>query len=78
MSAYEVAANYILSKTSYRPEIGIICGSGLSNLSKQLTNSVTINYEDIPGFPKATVPGHFGELVFGLLGEFVCITLIFL
>lgn len=68
MSAYEIAANYILSKTSYRPEIGIICGSGLSNLSKQLTNSVTINYEDIPGFPQATVAGHFGELVFGLLG----------
>ena len=29
--------------------IGIICGSGLSGLSKHLTKSITINYEDIPG-----------------------------
>lgn len=46
---------------------------GLSNLSKQLSNSHTIYYEDIPGFPKATVSGHTGELVFGLIGDIECV-----
>ena len=54
------------------PEVMIICGSGLSGLSKNLTQSQTFNYEDIPGFPRATVPGHHGELVFGYLGGLRC------
>lgn len=71
---YEDAAAYLLGRTSFRPEIGIICGSGLSGLSACIDNSVTVNYEDIPGFPQATVPGHFGELVFGTIGgiQVVC------
>lgn len=71
---YEKAANYLKANTTFRPEVGIICGSGLSGLSKALENSVTFNYEDIPGFPAATVPGHFGELVFGTMGgvQVVC------
>ena len=73
MNEYEIAANYLLQATSYRPEIGSICGSGLSNLSKQLSDTVTINYESIPGFPEATVPGHSGELVFGTIGGIQCV-----
>ena len=65
---YETVAAFLASKTTYRPEIGIICGSGLSGLSKSLTQTETFKYEDIPGFPEATVPGHAGELVFGMLG----------
>lgn len=65
---YEIVANFLKANTTYRPEVGIICGSGLSGLSKSLENSVTFKYEDIPGFPSATVPGHAGELVFGTIG----------
>lgn len=51
------------------PLIGIVCGSGLSGLSKALTDTVTIKYSQIPGFPSSTgVIGHKGEVVFGLLG----------
>jgi hypothetical protein len=70
---YEVVASFLLANTSYRPVIGIICGSGLSGLSKNLTQTQTFKYEDIPGFPEATVPGHTGELVFGLLGDLPCV-----
>lgn len=70
---YESVATYLASKTKYRPQIGIICGSGLSGLSKSLTSTETFHYEDIPGFPQATVPGHAGELVFGLLGGIECV-----
>lgn len=65
---YEVVANFLKANTTYRPEVGIICGSGLSGLSKNLENPVTFKYEDVPGFPSATVPGHAGELVFGTIG----------
>lgn len=70
---YEICANYLKSKTDYRPEVGIICGSGLSGLSKSLSNSETFDYKDIPGFPQATVPGHTGELVFGTIGSTQCV-----
>jgi purine-nucleoside phosphorylase len=71
---YEQVASFLSSKTKYRPEIGIICGSGLSGLSKSLSETETFKYEDIPGFPEATVAGHHGELVFGVIGgiETVC------
>lgn len=66
-------ASYLNTKQPYHPKVGIICGSGLSGLSKHLDKSITINYEDIPDFPEATVAGHFGELVFGLLGNVECV-----
>ena len=51
------------------PVIGIICGSGLSELSSSMTRTLTIPYADIPGFPAhCTVAGHKGELVLGRLG----------
>jgi purine-nucleoside phosphorylase len=71
--SYYQVSQFLKSKTRYRPEIGIICGSGLSGLSKTLHNTETFNYEDIPGFPQATVPGHAGELVFGLIGSIECV-----
>lgn len=71
--AYEVVANFLKANTTYRPEVGIICGSGLSGLSKSLENSKTFKYEDIPGFPCATVAGHAGELVFGTIGGIQCV-----
>lgn len=42
------AKNYILSKTTAIPEIGIILGSGLGGLADEIENSVVIPYEDIP------------------------------
>ena len=71
---YENIATFLLKNCSVRPVVGIICGSGLSSLSESIENSVTFKYEDIPGFPHATVPGHTGELVFGTVGgiEVVC------
>jgi len=65
---YEIAANYLLQTVPNKPVIGIICGSGLSGLSNSVENATTVMYEDIPGFPQATVPGHKGELVFGTIG----------
>jgi len=65
---YKCAAAYLAKHAVLKPKVGIICGSGLSGLSKAMTETQVFKYEDIPGFPQTHVPGHVGELVFGLLG----------
>jgi purine-nucleoside phosphorylase len=63
----DVINDYLHERTTARPLIGIVCGSGLGGLSKCLQNPDVVKYEDIPQFPKSTVEGHAGELVFGEL-----------
>lgn len=58
-------ANFLLSRISVKPHIGIICGSGMGSLAESITESESISYEDIPNFPVSTVEGHHGKLVFG-------------
>lgn len=71
--SYRLASSYLLSQLktngfSELPKIGIICGSGLSGLSKTLQSPITIEYKSIPGFPASTgVEGHKGEVVFGYM-----------
>lgn len=60
-------ADFLKAKTKHRPSIGIICGSGLSSLADLLEEKDIIKYEDIPRFPRSTVKGHSGQLVFGKL-----------
>ena len=52
------AADYILSKTTNRPEIGIVLGSGLGSLVDSITDQCVIPYRDIPGFPHSHLQGH--------------------
>ncbi len=62
------AARFIESKTSIRPKIGVVLGSGLGAFADALLHSIRIPYRDLPGFPAATAVGHAGELVVGTLG----------
>ncbi|MBA4495699.1 purine-nucleoside phosphorylase [Paenactinomyces guangxiensis] len=61
------AAESITTKTTVRPRIGLILGSGLGVLAEELENPVSISYEEIPHFPVSTVEGHAGQLVLGTL-----------
>ncbi|CAH8643575.1 unnamed protein product [Heterobilharzia americana] len=61
-------AGYIKKHVSIVPEVGIICGSGLGNLADGIENKTVLRYEDIPDFPRTSVAGHAGNLVFGKLG----------
>jgi purine-nucleoside phosphorylase len=65
----ESAATFILSKTSLRPQIGLVLGSGLGPFADGLTDAVRIPYAQIPGFPRATAVGHAGQLVIGKSGD---------
>lgn len=57
----------IRSKTGFRPEVGIILGTGLGRLAAEVAAETTIPYSDIPNFPEPTVESHRGRLVFGTL-----------
>ena len=62
------ASSYIQSQVGeFRPEIGLILGSGLGVLAEEIENPVQIPYSDIPNFPVSTVEGHAGQFVFGTL-----------
>lgn len=60
-------AAYIQSKISFKPEIGIILGTGLGGLVESIHIKHSISYEDIPNFGLSTVEGHTGKLIFGEL-----------
>ena len=63
----EKAANFIKSKMTTAPEIGLILGSGLGVLAEKIENPIILPYQDIPEFPVSTVEGHAGQLVIGEL-----------
>jgi purine-nucleoside phosphorylase len=58
----------ISDKYPYKPQIGIVLGSGLGNLGTEIEVEKEIPYEEIPHFPVSTVEGHSGRLIFGKLG----------
>ena len=57
---FQSCAEFLKSKISVSPKIGIILGSGLGGLVKEVEITEKISYADIPGFPVSTVEGHSG------------------
>jgi len=48
---------------------GIILGTGLGGLAKDIDVQHEIEYEDLPHFPLSTVESHHGKLIFGRIGD---------
>lgn len=61
------AVSFLRTKTSMQPPIGIILGTGLGGLAKEIKTEAVIDYGDIPHFPISTVESHHGKLLFGTL-----------
>ncbi len=62
------ATAYIQSKIEdFKPQFGIILGTGLGKLASEIEISYSLDYKDIPHFPIATVEFHTGKLLFGKL-----------
>lgn len=61
------AAEAVRARTSYRPRVGMILGSGLSSLADAVQKPDVIPFGDIPNWPISTVQGHAGRLVIGEL-----------
>ena len=63
----EEAVAAIRRQTRARPAVGIILGTGLGGLAKEIRSEVEIPYEELPHFPVSTVESHHGKLIFGTL-----------
>jgi purine-nucleoside phosphorylase len=63
----QTIVHQLKQKVSETPRIGIVCGSGLGSLATLVEDATVVPYEAIDKFPRSTVQGHQGELVFGRL-----------
>lgn len=66
---YSETIEFLQNKISTIPVAGIILGTGLGGLVKEIENPIEIPYERIPHFPLSTVESHSGKLIFGTLGS---------
>jgi purine-nucleoside phosphorylase len=48
-------------------EVAVILGTGLGGLGREIAVETEVPYEEIPGFPRATVESHAGRLICGTL-----------
>jgi purine-nucleoside phosphorylase len=59
---------FIHDKVPFKPELGVILGTGLGGLVKEIDIKYELDYSEIPNFPVSTVESHSGKLIFGILG----------
>ena len=58
-------ADFIKKSYPHAPSVGIVLGSGIGNLSREIDIEFELEYGSIPDFPISTVAGHSGRLIFG-------------
>ena len=61
------ATDYVQSRSSMKPGVGVILGSGLGDLATEVQDATAIPYEEIPHYLRSTVAGHAGRLLIGNL-----------
>jgi purine-nucleoside phosphorylase len=59
----------IVAKIPELPKISLITGSGLAALADNVKDPVIIATSDLPGYPRSTVEGHPGKLLFGRIED---------
>jgi len=64
-----LAADFVFSQTSLKPEIALVLGSGLGGFADEFSSATKIPYAEIPYFPRSTAVGHAGTLVVGKVGK---------
>jgi len=69
ISAINETLDVIRTKTKDEYQVGIILGTGLGGLVKEIKIEQEIDYSDLPHFPLSTVESHKGKLIFGSIGE---------
>jgi len=65
----QAAAARLKKVSPLRPALAVVLGSGFHHALAELRGAKKISYADIPGFPRPTVSGHAGELLFGCFGK---------
>ncbi|HIT91119.1 MAG TPA: purine-nucleoside phosphorylase, partial [Candidatus Merdenecus merdavium] len=63
----KAAYEYLRTRISFQPSIGLVLGSGLGDYVKEVEVKEIIDYKDIPYFPQSTVEGHQGRFILGYI-----------
>ena len=69
LETIHATVNFLSSKIKTTPQIGMITGTGLGNMTEKMEVDFRLPYEEIPNFPQSTITGHQGTLVFGNLAN---------
>jgi len=67
LAEIDQAADFLRTRLSAIPRIGLILGTGLGSLAEEVENPLVLPYSEIPFWPQSTVAGHKGRLVVGKL-----------
>jgi purine-nucleoside phosphorylase len=63
----QTATDFLTERLKTSPEIGLITGTGLGNITQRMEIDLHMPYSEIPYFPVSTIEGHKGTLVAGKL-----------
>ena len=69
ISMINEAKEYLKSRIHDTPDVAVVLGTGLGELSNHIENRITIKYSEIPHFPVSTVAGHAGEFIYGNIAD---------
>lgn len=62
------SADFLRSKGVGAIDVGIILGSGLSDVGREIDDAISIPYPEIPYMPASGAPGHEGVLRYSRMG----------
>jgi len=63
----EAAADAIRAQWSDTPQAAIILGSGLGDFGNEITEQASIDFQELPHFPRTSALGHRGRVICGEL-----------
>jgi purine-nucleoside phosphorylase len=70
MAKVKDTKDFLESKLAgFKPEVALVVGSGLGGITAGIVNPLVVPYTEIPHFPKPTVTGHAGQMIFGSLAN---------
>lgn len=64
-SAAAAAAGFLRDRSTLRPRVAVMAGTGLGDMAGALELETAVDYGDIPNFPLSTVQSHAGRWIFG-------------
>ena len=61
--------DHIQKQVKVKPRIGIVLGTGLGELVKEIVVNTQFSYQDLPHFAVSTVETHAGKLIIGSISD---------
>ncbi len=61
----QASVSFLRNKGIQKADKAIVLGTGLSGMEDLLTDTIIVEYDEIPHFPKSTVQGHKSRLIYG-------------